>query len=75
MLINDSSDSIHSSTFTALVVATFTKKEERERQGQKAKLTHNLLLRIVEFVWELYLFHASCIYRFMESRNLHHKYC
>ena len=52
ILINDSNDLNHSSKFTVLVVAAFTKKEERKRQRQKAKQTHNLLLSIVVFVCE-----------------------
>ena len=52
ILINDSSDSNHSSTFTVLVVATFTKKEEIKTQIQQAKPTHNILLSIAVFVYE-----------------------
>ena len=76
ILINDSSDSNHSSTFTVLVVAAFTKKAERKTQRQQAKQTHNLQTSIVVFVRESYLFCASCKCRFMDSRNQqHHPYC
>ena len=75
MLKNDSSDSNHSLTFTVLVFAAFTEKEERERQRQQAKETHNLLLTIVVFVCESYSFYDSCIHQFMENRNQqHHAY-
>ena len=72
ILINDSKDSNHSSKFA------FTKKEETKRQRQLAKPTNNLLLSIVVFVCESYLFCDSgkWILRFMESRNQqHHAYC
>ena len=59
-----------------LVVAAFTKKGDRKRQRQQAKQTHYLLLSIVVLVCESYLFSASCICRFMESRNRQHRaYC
>ena len=41
-----------------LVVAAFTKKEER--QGQQAKQKHKLLLSIVVFLCESYIFSDSC---------------
>ena len=76
ILINDSNDSNHSLKFTVLVVAAFAKKEERKRQRQQAKQTHNLLLGIVVFVCDSYLFCDSCKCRFMKSRNQqHHAYC
>ena len=50
-----------------LVVAAFTRKEERKIQRQQAKQTHNFLLSIVEFVCESYLFYASCICRSRRS--------
>ena len=57
-----------------MVVAEFTKKEERKRQRQQVKQTHNL--SIVQFVCESYLFCDSCKCRFMESRNQqYHAYC
>ena len=75
VLINDSSDSNHSSTFTVFIVAAFTKKEERKRQRQQAKKTPIRLQSTVGFVCELYLFYALSICRFMESRNQqHHSY-
>ena len=52
ILINFSSDSNHSSTFTVLVVGAFTNKEEGKRQRQQAKQTHNLIQNIVVFVCE-----------------------
>ena len=58
--VNDSSDSNHSSIFTVLVVASFTKKEERQRKREQAKYTHHPLLSIVVFVSESYIFHDSC---------------
>ena len=76
ILINDSNESNHSSKFIDLVVAAFTKKEESKRQRQQAKQTHKLLLSIVAFVSESYLFCDSCKCRFMQSRNQqHHEYC
>ena len=54
ILINESSDSNHSSKFKVLVVVAFTKKEEGKRQRQQAKQTHNLRLSIVAFVCESY---------------------
>ena len=58
-----------------LVVAAFTKKEERTSQRQQVKQTHNLLLSVVVFVCVSYIFCDSCKYRFMESRNQqHHAY-
>ena len=54
ILINDSSDSNHSSIFTVLIVAAFTKKEERQRQQEKQ--THTILVSIVLFVCESHIF-------------------
>ena len=62
-------DSNHSSIFTVLVFAAFTKKEEIKSQTQQAKQTHNLLVSIVVFVRESYLFCDSSKYCVMESRN------
>ena len=53
-----------------LVIAAFTKKEERQRQH-----THKLLLSTGEFVCESDLFYASCICQFKESRNQYHADC
>ena len=61
LYINELNDSNHSSTFTFLDVAAFRKQEERKRQRQQAKQTHSLLLSIVVFVYESYLFYASYI--------------
>ena len=44
ILINVSSGSKYSSTFTVLVVVAFTKEEERKRQRQQAKETPNPLV-------------------------------
>ena len=58
-----------------LVVAAFTRKEDRKRQRQQVKQTHSFLLSIVVFACESYLFCDSCKSRFMESRNQqHHAY-
>ena len=66
----DSNDSNHLIKFKILVV------EEEERKRQQAKQTHNLLMSIVVFVHDLYIFCDSCKCRFMESRNQqHHAYC
>ena len=62
--INDSRDSNRSSTFTVLVVATFTKKEKDK--VAVAKQSHYLLLSPV-FVSESYIFCDSCKCRFMEN--------
>ena len=73
ILINDAD---HSSKFTVLVVVAFTETEERKRQRQQAKQTLNLLLSIVVFVSESYLFCDSYKCRVMGSRNQqHHTYC
>ena len=62
--------------FTVLVVVAFTKQEERKMQRQQAKQKQVLLVSVVAFVRESYLFCDSCKYRFMESRNQkHHAYC
>ena len=71
-LINGSDDSNHSSKFTVLDVAAFTKK----RRQENTKQTHNPLLNSRMFEWESYLFCASRKCRFMESRNQQHDaYC
>ena len=76
ILINGSSDSNPLSTFTVLVVAALTKREARKRQRQEAKQAHNLLLNMLEFVCESYIFYASCMCRFMKSRNQqYYAYC
>ena len=67
-----SSDSKHSSKFTVLVVAAFTKEEKRKRQRQQEKQTHNLLVIIVVFVREPYLFWDYCKCWVIISRNQHH---
>ena len=61
--MNNSNYSNHLLKFTILVVVAFTKKEERKRQRQRqqAKQTLNLLLSIIVFVCESYLFCVSCI--------------
>ena len=57
---------IHQSLQLLLVVHS-QKKEERKRQVQQENQTHNLLLSIVVFVCELYLF---CV-----EESKHHAYC
>ena len=62
--------------FTVLVVVAFTKQEERKMQRQQAKQKQVLLVSVVAFVRESYLFCDPCKCRFMESRNQqHHAYC
>ena len=68
-----SSDTNHSSKFIVVVVVAFVKKEKLHTQAKKteqqAEQTHNLLINILVFVCDSYLFCASCIYWVMESRN------
>ena len=54
---------------TPLVVAAFTKKEKSKIQIQQAKQTHNLLLSIVVFVYESYLFNAWYMSIHAESKS------
>ena len=76
ILINNSSDSNHSLTFTVLVVDAFTDREDRKKQGQQAEHIHNLLLSIVVFICESNIFRDSCKCQFMESRYQQYKaYC
>ena len=41
-----------------------------QRRRQQAKQTHNLLVTILVFVCESYLFCASCIYTYVELRRI-----
>ena len=59
------SDSIHTSKFIVLVVA-FTKKEKK-RQRPQEKQTHKLLLSVVVFVCESYIFCDFCKRRFIHT--------
>ena len=45
------------------------RRKKKTKTKTAKKQTHNLLLSIVAFVCESYLFCASCKCQFMESRN------
>ena len=62
------------SKFTVLVVVKFAEKKNTKKKDKDSKQSnaHNLLVSIVVFVCESYLFCDSCKCSIMESRNQQH---
>ena len=54
--------------YSLSIVVAYTKKEERQRQ--QAKQTHNLLVNIVVWVLESYLYYDSCEESRLEINNI-----
>ena len=64
ILRNYASNSNHSSKFTVLVVVAMTKETYKQTEQ-----THNLLISILVFVRVSYLFCASCMFYYGESKS------